>query len=68
MSFACLKCKSLLKDWIGSKPNVVLPEEQPGEVDRFRYLDNYISPGGRIPEVSCRIQKAQLAFTNLNQP
>lgn len=49
----------VLQDLIGSNSDRVLGGEQLGEVDRFSYLDSYISRPGRISdEVSFRIQKA----------
>lgn len=39
-----------MKNRTGSKPNLVLSEEDLDEVDRFNYLDTWITPGSRIPE------------------
>lgn len=67
MRFIAPKCKMLLPDCIGSKPNFVLTRERLGEVGRPNYLDSCNSSGGRISgEVSSRVQKGRLAFTNLN--
>lgn len=44
------ECKMLLQDWVVSKPNLVLTEEQVDEVDRFSYLGNCITPGGSITD------------------
>lgn len=66
MPFALSKCRVLLQDWISSKMNLVLAEEQPDEVDRFSYFSSCISFGGGISnDMSSRIQKARLALGNL---
>lgn len=44
--FASSKCRLLLQDWIGSKPEPVLAKEHLGEMDRFGYLGSWISPDG----------------------
>lgn len=46
MGFAPWKCKMVLENWLGSKPKLAISGEQLDEVDRFRYLDNCILPGG----------------------
>lgn len=49
------KCKILLQDGIDSKPNLVLAREL-GGIDKFSYLGDCISPGGRASdEASSRI-------------
>lgn len=55
-----------LQDRIVSKPYLVLTGEQLDELDRFRNLSGCILPGsGRVSdELSSRIQKARLTFTN----
>ena len=66
MRFAPSKCKMLLQDWVDSTPNLTLSGEEIEAVDKFCYLGSIISPGGRISdEISSRIQKARLAFSNL---
>lgn len=52
MNFAFTKSKVTLKDWTGSKLNLVCARL--GDAERFGYLGSYISPGDRIS----RIQKA----------
>lgn len=46
--FTPKKCKTLLQDWIGSDPNVVLVEEELDQVDKFNRLGNCILPDGHV--------------------
>lgn len=54
-----------LEDWIGTKPNLALAEEELGEVRRLSYISSFISPGGCISEEVSRIHEARLVFANL---
>lgn len=54
MLFAPSEFKMPLNDWICSKPDFELVKN---EVDRFSYLGDRISPGGRLlEEVSAHIK------------
>lgn len=61
------KCKILFLEWIDSKPILVLTGEQLSEVDGFSHLDNCISPGGLMSEVSSHAEKTRLLFINLRR-
>lgn len=66
MHFARSNCEILFQDWINSKPDLVLAQQELGEVERFSYSDSSMSPSGRLSdEVSSHIQKARLTFANL---
>ncbi|VDP33341.1 unnamed protein product [Schistosoma margrebowiei] len=66
MRFSPSKCKMLLQDWVTSTTELVIGSEVVECVDRFTYLGSLISPCGLVcDEISARIQKARLAFTNL---
>lgn len=53
----------LIRDWIDSKLDLVIVEEQSIEVDRFRYMVSCFSPGNPISEEgSSRIRGAFAAF------
>ncbi|KAH9595123.1 Mitochondrial GTPase, variant 2 [Schistosoma haematobium] len=66
MRFSPLKCKMLLQDWVALTPELMIGSEVIERVDRFTYLGSLISPCGLVcDEISARIQKARLAFTNL---
>ena len=59
-------CKVLLQDWLGPNPNLVLAGEPIEVVDSYIYLGSCISAGGLAGnEVSLRIMKARVAFSNL---
>ncbi|MES9976933.1 MAG: reverse transcriptase domain-containing protein [Candidatus Thiodiazotropha sp.] len=67
LCFAPNKCKILLQDWQGIPPVFSLSGEPVEVVDKFVYLGSVISAGGSVEiEVTTRIAKARLAFTNLN--
>ncbi|PXX92138.1 hypothetical protein DF185_23215, partial [Marinifilum breve] len=66
MRFSPSKCKMLLQDWVALTPELMIGSEVVERVDRFTYLGSLISPCGLVcDEISARIQKARLAFTNL---
>lgn len=44
------KYKMLLHNWIGSKPNLVLKDEQLSEVDKFGCMSLLITPSGITSE------------------
>lgn len=48
MRFSTLKCTMLLKDWTGSKLDLVLTGEHMNGVDKFNYLGSCISPVSRV--------------------
>lgn len=50
MRFAFSKCKMLLQNWIGPKPNFVLGEEELSEAVGFGYLVSRISRDGHISD------------------
>lgn len=55
---ALSKCKMLLPNGADSKPNLVLVEEEFGEVDRFSFLRSCIfADGGIWGEVFSRVPK-----------
>lgn len=63
MRFSHSKCRMLLQDWVGSKPNLALANDELGEVDRCIYLSICISPdGGKSDKVPSHMQKV---FTSL---
>ena len=65
MRFPPLKCKMMLQDWVGATPNLSIKDEIIERVDKFTYLGSCITPDGSIAEeLSPRIQKARLAFSN----
>ena len=65
MRFAPRKCKMMLQDWVGVTPHFSIRCQFIECVDKFTYLGGCISPGGSIAEeLSLRIQKARLAFSN----
>lgn len=45
MHFVPSKCGVLLKGWFGAKPNRVFKNDVFDEVDKFCYVDGYISLG-----------------------
>lgn len=60
------KCKMLSYDWIGSKPNPILGEEEMVSHVRFNCSDCCASTGGRMSdEVHSSMQWTRLAFTSL---
>ena len=68
MRFAPSKCKMLLHDWVGPTPTLTIAGEPLDRVENFCYLGSYISADGKLSdEVSLRIRKARLAFTNLSR-
>lgn len=50
-AFCNLKCKMLLQNRSGSKLNHILTEGGLGEADRFNYLGDCVSLGGRMSDV-----------------
>ena len=67
MRFAPPKCKMMLQDWVGVTPNLSIKGQFIERVDKFTYLGSCITPDGSIAEeLSSRIQKARLAFSNLH--
>lgn len=56
-----------LPDRAGPKLNLIIPEEELAEADKFCYSGSYISINGPIfNEMSSRTQKVSSAFTNFN--
>ena len=67
MRFAPPKCKMMLQDWVGVTPNLSIKDLLIKRVHKFTYLGSCITPDGSIAEeLSSRIQKARLAFSNLH--
>ena len=65
--FALLKCKVVLQNWVGVTPNLSIKGQFIEPVDKFTYLGSCITPNGSIvEELSSRIQKARLTFSNLH--
>ena len=66
MFFAPTKSKVLLQDWQDPVPALTINGEQLEIVSKFVYLGSCISAGGSVEdEITLRIAKARLAFTNL---
>ena len=66
MRFTPPKCKMMLHDWVGVTPSLSIRGQFIESVDKFAYLGSCISPDGSMAEeLSSRIQKARLAFSNL---
>ncbi|CAH8495582.1 unnamed protein product [Schistosoma intercalatum] len=66
MRFSPSKCNMLLQDWVALTPELMIGSEVIEPVDRSTYLRSLTSPCGLMcEEISSRIQKARLAFTNL---
>lgn len=66
MHFASSKCKCVLQDLTGAKPNLGLGGEHMGQMDRLDYLGSCASPGGCIlDEMFLFIQKVGLTSTKL---
>lgn len=40
----------LLMKWIGQNQKLAVPREELDEIDKFRYLEGYTSPVGRISD------------------
>ena len=67
MRFAPLKCKLMLQDWVDMTRNLSIKRQFIERVNKFTYLGSCITPDGSIAEeLSSRIQKARLAFSNLH--
>ena len=67
MRFAPPRCKMMLQDWVGATSNLSIKSQILERVDKFTYLGSCIPPDGSIAEeLSSRIQKARLAFSNLH--
>ena len=67
MCFALPQCKMMLQDWVGVTPNLSIEGQFIERVDKFTYLGSCITFDGSIAEeLFSRIQKAQLAFSNLH--
>jgi hypothetical protein len=66
LHFSAPKSKVFVQDWQGAPPTLSLAGTQLELVERFVYLGSCVSAGGTIKdEVTSRIAKARLAFTNL---
>ena len=66
MHFAPPKREMMLQDWVGVTPNLSIKGQFIERVDKFTYLGSCINPDGSIAEeLSSRIQKARLIFSNL---
>lgn len=66
MRLVTSNCQTLLQEWIGLKPNLVLAGHVLGDVDGLNYLARCILPSVYTSnEVSSNIQKVRLAFVDL---
>ena len=61
------QCKMMLQDWVGVTPNLSIKGQFIERVDKFTYLGSCITLDGSIAvDLSSRIQKVRLAFSNLH--
>ena len=67
MRFAPSECKMVLQDWVEVTPNLSIRGKVIERMDKFTFLGSYVTPDDSIAEeLSSRIQKARLAFSNLH--
>ena len=67
MRFAPPNCKMLLQDWVGVILNLSIKGQFIERVNKFIYLGSCITSDGSIAEeLSSRIKKARIAFSNLH--
>ena len=65
IGFAPPRDKMMLQDWVGATSNLSIKGQFIERVDKFTYLSSCITPDGSVAEeLSSRIQKARLAFSN----
>ena len=66
LGFVPGKCKTMLFNWTESVCSLFIEGEELEQLERFTYLGSCISTNGNITsEITAKISKAQVAFSNL---